>query len=149
MEDVLTVHTDGGARGNPGPAAIGVVIEKKGKLVYQFGKNIGDTTNNVAEYTAVIEALNKILELEIMNKELRMNFFLDSKLVVEQLNGRFKIKDMKLRELSLKIKILEQEVCGSLPAGRKVITYTAIPREKNIQADLLVNQALDELENRR
>jgi len=135
MEDVLTIHTDGGARGNPGPAAIGVVIETEGKILHQFGKTIGDTTNNVAEYIAVIEALQYILT---MNFEPRtMTFLLDSKLVVEQLNGRFKIKDMKLRELSLKIKILEQEVGG-------VITYTAVPREKNTQADLLVNKALDE-----
>lgn len=134
MHNQLIIHTDGGARGNPGPAAIGVVIEKEGKIIHEFGKTIGETTNNVAEYTAVIEALiwlaSKNYTLEIKN------FFLDSKLVVEQLNGRFKLKNANLRELFLKIKILEQEVGG-------VITYQYIPREKNTQADFLVNQALD------
>ena len=142
MEDVLTIHTDGGARGNPGPAAIGVVIETEGKILHQFGKTIGDTTNNVAEYTAVIEALTYLKELRGKRYELRIHFLLDSKLVVEQLNGNYKIKDSKLRELSFKVRTLEQEVRGG-------ITYSVIPREKNIQADLLVNQALDELENRR
>ena len=137
MEDVLTIHTDGGARGNPGPAAIGVVIEKNGKLLHQFGKRIGDTTNNVAEYTAVIEALTYLKELRGKNYELRIHFLLDSKLVVEQLNGNFKIKNAKLRELSLKIRMLEQEV------GR-VITYSSIPRERNKLADFQVNRALDE-----
>ena len=136
MENTLTIHTDGGARGNPGPAAIGVVIERDGKLIHEFGKTIGDTTNNVAEYTAVIEALNKIRELGIMNKELKIYFFLDSKLVVEQLNGNYKIKDAKLRELSLKIRMLEQESGG-------VIIYSYTPRENNKQADLQVNLALD------
>jgi len=137
MTEGVVIHTDGGARGNPGPAAIGVVIEKDGKKIHEFGKKIGESTNNVAEYTAVIEAFKKIKELGIMNKELRINFFIDSKLVVEQLNGRFKIKDAKLRELVLQIKMLEQEVGG-------VITYHIIPREQNIRADLLVNQALDQ-----
>ena len=137
MEDVLTIHTDGGARGNPGPAAIGVVIETERKILHQFGKTIGDTTNNVAEYTAVIEALTYLKELRGKRYELRIHFLLDSKLVVEQLNGNYKIKDSKLRELSFKVRTLEQEVRG-------VITYSVIPREKNKQADLLVNQALDE-----
>jgi ribonuclease HI len=137
MTQKLIIHTDGGARGNPGPAAIGVVIEKEGKLLRQFGKRIGEATNNVAEYTAVVEALQYLLNSHVTCSLSRVTFYLDSKLVVEQLNGRFKIKDMKLRELSLKIKILEQEVGG-------VITYSAVPREKNKQADLLVNQALDQ-----
>jgi len=138
MEDVLTVHTDGGARGNPGPAAIGVVIEKKGKLICQFGKNIGDTTNNVAEYTAVIEALKYLKELRGKSYELKIRFHLDSKLVVEQLNGNFKIKNTNLRELSLHVRLLEQEVGG-------VVTYKYIPREQNKRADFFVNKTLDNI----
>lgn len=131
----LIIHTDGGARGNPGPAAIGVVIAETNNLILtRFGKRIGETTNNVAEYTGVIEALKKVKSLE---KEIeKIDFFLDSTLVVNQLNGLFKIKDEKLRNLLFQVRSLEQEVGGS-------IYYHVIPREKNEQADFLVNQALD------
>lgn len=143
----IVVHTDGGARGNPGPAAIGVVIEiykstnelnKKG-LRIEFGKRIGETTNNVAEYTAVIEALSylKTQSTEV-NDQKRIDFYLDSKLVVNQLNGLFKVKDGLLRELLMKVRILEREVGGT-------ITYKLIPREQNGRADTLVNSALDSL----
>jgi len=136
MTTKLIIHTDGGARGNPGPAGIGVVIEQDGKIIHEFGKTIGETTNNVAEYTAVIEALTY---LKTRNTQLEtISFLLDSKLVVEQLNGNYKIKDAKLRELSLKIRMLEQELSGG------VITYAHVPREKNKEADRLVNQALDD-----
>lgn len=124
------VHTDGGARGNPGPAAIGVVIQN----IVEFGRRIGEATNNVAEYTAVIEALNYIKSKT--DKNVDIQFFLDSNLVVQQLNGRFKVKDPTLRELLMKIKILEQEIGEG-------VTYLYVPREKNRRADFLVNQALD------
>src|SRR5574341_1068455 len=101
------VHTDGGARGNPGPAAVGVVIEKlknenlkmkneERELLVEFGKQIGEATNNVAEYTAVLEGLRN-LKSQISNfkfedrKHLEIQFFLDSNLVVNQLNGLFKV----------------------------------------------------------
>lgn len=129
------IHTDGGARGNPGPAAIGVVIEENEKTIASFGKKIGETTNNVAEYTAVVEALK-----EISNKKLNVSsitFYLDSTLVVNQLNGLFKIKLPHLRELYMNVRGLEAEVGGE-------IRYHAIPREQNQRADALVNQALDE-----
>ncbi|MEK7065576.1 MAG: ribonuclease HI family protein [Patescibacteria group bacterium] len=130
----LIIHTDGGARGNPGPAAIGVVIEeeKERKKIAEFGKKIGETTNNVAEYTAVIEALRRIKSMEVSE----IDFFLDSVLVVNQLNGTFKVKNMKLRELLMQVRTLEEENGG-------VIRYRAIPREKNRRADFLVNRALD------
>ena len=134
------IHTDGGARGNPGPAAIGVVIEKNGKLIRQFGKRIGESTNNVAEYTAVSEALQYLKYSHDISHVSRVTFFLDSLLVVNQLIGRFKVKDTKLRTLLFEIRSLEQEVGG-------VITYSAITREQNKEADLLVNQALDVLES--
>ena len=131
------VHTDGGSRGNPGPAAIGVVIEKivddRSSIVDEFGKRIGETTNNVAEYAAVIEALRAVKQLE--GKSPVIEFYLDSTLVVNQLNGIFKMKDARLRSLATEIRILEQEVGG-------VVSYTAIPREQNRRADLMVNQAL-------
>ncbi|MEK7141577.1 MAG: ribonuclease HI family protein, partial [Patescibacteria group bacterium] len=101
------IHTDGGARGNPGPAAVGVVIEREEEskvksrkskvLVAEFGKRIGETTNNVAEYTAVCEALaylrNNLLQSGIPLRGTKIQFNLDSKLVVEQLNGNFQVKD--------------------------------------------------------
>lgn len=157
----LIVHTDGGSRGNPGHAAIGVVVEKSQipnpnlqtkkeklsletstyELVTEFGKRIGETTNNVAEYSAVKEALKYINDQcpihNIQQGKLLIQFYLDSLLVVQQLNGVFKIKDARLREFLFAIKSLEQEIGGE-------ITYTHIPREENDRADALVNQALDE-----
>jgi ribonuclease HI len=138
----LIIHTDGGARGNPGPAAIGVVIEQDRKEIAGFGKQIGETTNNVAEYSAVIEAL-KYVSSQIVNRkslidqEVLIDFFLDSTLVVNQLNGLFKVKEAHLRELLTSVRLLENEVGG-------VITYTYVPREQNRRADYFVNKALDE-----
>jgi ribonuclease HI len=134
----LIVHTDGGARGNPGPAAIGVVVEKASDasttIVTEFGKTIGETTNNVAEYTAVIEALHFLKTYD--GEKTRIDFFVDSTLVVNQLNGLFKVKDARLRELLSSVRVLEQETGGE-------IRYITIPREQNIRADALVNKALD------
>lgn len=148
----IIIHTDGGARGNPGPAAVGVVIEecqcvrvsecqeKRRKKIIDISKTIGETTNNVAEYCAVLEGLRTINDQQpTVNKigeNLKILFFLDSMLVVNQLNGLFKIKDTKLRQLFLKIKILEQGIKGT-------IVYEHIPRKKNFEADALVNKALD------
>jgi len=156
MENRLIIHTDGGARGNPGPAAIGVVIEQEGKIIHEFGKKIGETTNNVAEYTAVIEALrflkktgdNEPAPTQIYSNRgeqgTKINFFLDSKLVVEQLNGNYKIKDSKLRELSLQVRMIEQDLSADRQKLGSVITYAYVPREQNKRADLMVNQALDQ-----
>ena len=132
------IHTDGGARGNPGSAAVGVVIESEKTLIVEFGKRIGETTNNVAEYTAVIEALHFVKNnpiLKLSNYPI-IQCYLDSNLVVQQLNGNFKVKDAKLRELMMQVKILEVEIGG-------MIFYQYIPREQNQRADFLVNQALD------
>ncbi|MBL7150450.1 ribonuclease HI family protein [Candidatus Microgenomates bacterium] len=132
----LKIYCDGGAIGNPGPAAVGVVIQdEKGKVLTQFGKPIGHATNNIAEYMGVIEAL-KCLNVRgsILRQSSgqgfgargqRVDFYLDSRLVVNQLNGVFKVKNPKLRELVLKIRNLEQEVGAE-------IFYHYIPREKNI-----------------
>ncbi|KKR03093.1 MAG: Ribonuclease H [Microgenomates group bacterium GW2011_GWB1_40_9] len=136
MKDVYHIHTDGGARGNPGPAAVGVVIHKNGILLHQFGHIIGKTTNNVAEYRGVIEALLYMKKI-LKESNFELLFILDSMLIVNQLNGIFKIKEPHLRELHLHVKILEQDVGG-------VIRYTTVPREQNRQADKLVNRALDE-----
>jgi len=143
----LVVFTDGGARGNPGPAAIGVVIQdEKGDIVKQFAKKIESATNNVAEYMAVIEALKWIVchpehsEGSHWDSSAKPQndiiFFLDSKLVVNQLNGLFKIKNANLRELLFKVRELEADT-------KAEIHYQLIPREKNQLADRLLNEALD------
>lgn len=135
---ILQVFTDGGAIGNPGPAAVGVVIKKDGVTIKKLAKYIGETTNNVAEYTAVIEAL-KWLRTNCQAVKLsscQAVFFLDSKLVVNQLNGFFKIKNAKLRHLIIKVRQLEREIGGN-------VFYQHIPREKNSEADKLVKQGLE------
>lgn len=146
------VHTDGGARGNPGPAAIGVVIDfcecqgkhlkeqHKTKRVYTLGKPIGETTNNVAEYKAVTEALQYLVFFKKQKEESKLKIsveiYLDSTLVVNQINGIFKVKNEALRNLLCTIRILEQEV-------GEPIEYVSVPREQNTDADFLVNKALD------
>ncbi|MBI4991557.1 ribonuclease HI family protein [Candidatus Gottesmanbacteria bacterium] len=136
----LFIYTDGGARGNPGRAAIGVVVKnEKQELLARLFRKIGEATNNVAEYQAVIAALEWLKENSQINKfsnQQIIQFFLDSALVVNQLNGLFKVKNGDLRNLLVQVRQLEQELGGN-------ISYQLIPREKNWQADALVNKALD------
>jgi len=138
MIHALNIFTDGGARGNPGPAAIGVYIEnEKQKKIAGFGKTIGIATNNVAEYKAVIEALSWVIEnKKDFSKDAKAYFFLDSKLICSQIIGIFKVKNAGLRELLFEVRDREARI--SLP-----IYYKHIPREKNTKADAFVNQALD------
>lgn len=143
MAKQLAVFADGGARGNPGPAAIGFVIrDSSGKIIHQQGKYIGKATNNVAEYQAVIEALKWIkssipaLPAGRQYPVSSIQFFLDSKLIVNQLNGLFKVKEIKMRNLIIKVRQLEREAGGN-------VSYQTIPREKNSLADSLVNRAID------
>lgn len=136
----LFVFCDGGARGNPGPAAIGIVIkDERDKILTSFGKRVGETTNNVAEYLAVIEALEWIKKnkhLLSQSPDVLISFFLDSSLIVNQLNGLFKVKDSYLRELLVKIREAEAGVGGN-------ISYFLIPRQKNWLADSLVKKTLE------
>lgn len=134
---VLHVYTDGGARGNPGPAAIGVVFIGENKEIGQISKTIGIATNNVAEYTAVLEALSWLISnFKKISSFDKIQFFLDSQLVVSQLNGLFKVKNSNLRELIFEIRKKESELA-------KEVFYSYIPREKNKLADNFVNEALD------
>jgi len=136
MTKNLIIYTDGGARGNPGPAAIGVyVVDSDGKEILRKSKQIGEATNNIAEYRAVIEALEWIREnAEGQSASWRIQFYLDSSLVVNQLNGIFKVKQSHLRDLLLQVRKLEQEI-------RCKIFYNFIPREKNKTTDFLVNNS--------
>ena len=136
----LYVFTDGGARGNPGPAAIGFVVkDDHGKVLQEGSEFIGRATNNVAEYQAVVKALEWLINnyqiIKLSNDQI--NFYLDSKLVVNQLGGYYKIKDAKLRNLVIKIKNLEQKI-------KAKIFYYFISRQKNQRADFLVNQKLNQ-----
>ncbi len=134
----MTIFTDGGARGNPGPAACAyVVYDDDGNIRQKCGKYLGTATNNEAEYWAVIEALGYIVSIK--NSVSSIAFFLDSQLVVNQLNGKFKVKEARLRELLLKIKSIEGEVT---PLS---IGYVHVPREQNAAADALVNETLDNM----
>lgn len=135
LNESLKIFTDGGARGNPGPAASAFVVkDASNKTVYQNAKVIGNTTNNVAEYTAVEMAMDWLIKNQKEN--LLVNFFLDSQLVVNQLKGIYKIKNKTLQELVLSIKRQEKKLmCG--------VIYQHIPRENNKEADLLVNKVLD------
>lgn len=131
----LIIYTDGASRGNPGPASYGFTIsDDQGKILYKKGRYIGITTNNVAEYTAVLEAL-KYVKGEYGRSNLLVEFYADSKLVAEQLSGRFKIKSAHLKPIIEKIKILSLELGG--------VVYNHVPRVKNTAADKLANLALD------
>jgi len=128
----LEVYTDGGARNNPGPAGIGVVIGDK-----EYAEYIGETTNNVAEYKAVIFALKKAKHLlgksKLKNTEVIVN--IDSLLVVNQLNGKYKILEKELQLFFMEI--------WNLKFNFPYLKFNHIPREENKRADYLVNQALD------
>lgn len=133
----LTINTDGGARGNPGPAGIGAVIyDEMGKILSEHKKYIGNATNNVAEYKALIMALEECkniqnLKSEILNLTIRM----DSELIVRQMTGQYKIKEPTL-------KLLAAEVL-KLVNNFKSVNFVHVKREQNKLADKLVNQAID------
>lgn len=125
------IHTDGGARGNPGPAGVGVVIGFQGKK-YHYKKFIGEATNNQAEYQAVIFALENAKELGIKT----IDFFLDSELICNQLRRVYKIKDAELGKLFVR--------AWNLLQNFQRVTFKHISRNDNSEADVLVNQAIDE-----
>ncbi len=133
----LVIYTDGGARGNPGPAGIGVVFYKDDGAgnqtrVDEIKKYIGETTNNFAEYTALVTALERAAELGYKS----IQCYLDSELVVRQLTGVYKIKEATLRPLAARVLALTNKFDS--------ITFTHVPREKNAEADKLVNLAIDQ-----
>ena len=127
-----TLHTDGGARGNPGPAGIGAVLkDESGEVIGELAKSIGHGTNNVAEYTALIEGLSMAIEKQVKD----IDVFLDSELVVHQMKGEWKIKHANLRSLAIKAQGLMRRFDS--------ISISHVRREQNAEADALANQAMD------
>lgn len=128
----LTIYTDGGARGNPGPAALGVVIkDEKNKIVAAYGEYLGEQTNNYAEYSALISGLKKAKSLGTDEVEC----FLDSELVVKQMQQKYKVREPALQKLFIQ--------AYNAASVFKKITFKHIQRAKNKEADKLVNETLD------
>jgi len=134
----VTICTDGGSRGNPGPSAIGVVFyNEKGEAFKKYSEYIGETTNNDAEYQAVIFAIKKFKLLfgKKIAEGAEVQIKSDSELLVRQLNGQYKIENQKIGELFLEI--------WNLKIDFKKIKFSLISRKKNKEADRLVNECLD------
>lgn len=131
MARKLIIYADGGSRGNPGQAAYGALVCEGETVLIEIAEKIGIATNNVAEYQGLIagiRAANKI------DSNAQIEARLDSKLVVEQMSGRWKIKNIPLAKLAMEAKKIHPP---------QLITFTWIPREENYEADRLVNLALD------
>lgn len=134
QKDQTIIYTDGGSRGNPGPAACAFVVEENDSEIFKYSKYLGKNTNNFAEYSGVILALNWLNENKPSGTSIV--FFLDSELVVKQINATYKVKDEKLRNLFFEVLSLMKKFGNN-------IVFKHIPREKNKTADLLVNKELD------
>jgi ribonuclease HI len=128
----LIVACDGASRGNPGPAGIGVEITNEdGEVLAEIARGIGETTNNVAEYTAVIEGLARAAELGAGSVTLRS----DSQLLISQLTGRYRVKAPHLQPLHRRAR--------SIAAGFDRVSFEHVPREENVEADRLANEGVD------
>jgi ribonuclease HI len=128
----VIVYADGAARGNPGPAAIGATVkDEDGRIVARISQRIGTTTNNQAEYRAIIAALEKAIRLGAKRVVVKS----DSELVVKQINGKYRVKKATLKPLYQRVKQLQGLLEG--------FTIAHIPRQQNIEADNLANIALD------
>ena len=138
----IIVHTDGASRGNPGPAAIGVVLEGPEIEKKIYCECIGKATNNVAEYKAIIFGLKKIKQL-VGNKKSAgssVHVYMDSELIAHQLNGRYKVKESNIQELFLEL--------WNLRLDFENVVFEHVTRDKNREADKMANYALDKEENK-
>ena len=129
----IKVYTDGASRGNPGHAAAGAVAYEDGKEIFRLSKYLGVNTNNYAEYSAAILALRKLLDMGLQDRNIEL--YADSKLLVEQASGRWKVKNENIKKLFLELSKLCQEF--------QSVKFIHIPRSKNVLADKLANKALD------
>lgn len=130
-----TVFADGASRGNPGPASCGAVVEREGEVVHEISEAIGEETNNVAEYMAVIKSFEYLITCDDIDSVI---VYLDSKLVVEQASGRWKVKQDH-------IKVLHGKLTALLLQADFSYVFEHVVREKNTRADALANAALDAL----
>lgn len=134
--NILTIYSDGGSRGNPGRASYGfIVYDHNTTVLHEEGRVIGITTNNIAEYTGIVKALEWVQKQKSYTVD-AITFKLDSELAVKQLTNRYRVKSTQLQSLFYKVKELEYAL--AIP-----ITYTHVRREFNKEADRLVNEALD------
>lgn len=135
--ETMDIFTDGGSRGNPGPSACAFTVMVNNKIFYQYAKKLGQATNNIAEYHGVLEALKYLRgHPEFLKNLSQINFHSDSLLIVNQLNGKFKIKNKNLQNLILVIKNLEKEIAPK-------ICHNAVSRLRNKTTDGLVNEILN------
>jgi ribonuclease HI len=133
MSKTYTLHTDGGARGNPGPAGIGVVLKSpEGEILEEIGRGIGWTTNNAAEYEGLIAGLQAARQ----HGASELQVYMDSTLVVEQMKGGYKVKSPGLRPLHARARKLVEQFDR--------VTFQAVPRARNKEADRLSNKGMDE-----
>jgi ribonuclease HI len=137
MSDTATMHIDGAARGNPGPAAYAVVLQRPGLDVVEEAETIGNATNNVAEYTALVEGLQLATDLGVK----KLAVYSDSELLVKQMRGEYRVKNEDLKPLFDEAK--------QLAAGFEKFAITHVRREQNARADELGNEALDGRPRRR
>lgn len=132
-QSIITIYTDGGARGNPGPAGSGVFSPELGEIK----KYLGVATNNQAEYTAVVLAMQAAVEYKNAHPEYtEIHFFLDSELIVKQMKREYKVKNPELQKLFMQV--------WNLTTQFKKVTFTHVRRQYNKDADRLVNEAIDE-----
>lgn len=132
MSQSYSLNTDGGSRGNPGKAAIGVIIKnEEKKTIHSHKEFIGMTTNNVAEYSALVKGLETCLEMNIKN----LDVFMDSELIIKQIKGEYRVKDSNMHRYFEKVQMLIENFAS--------ITFNHVKREFNKEADKLVNEALD------
>jgi ribonuclease HI len=135
---ILSAYTDGASRGNPGHAGIGIIVkDETGSVVFTLHEYLGNTTNNVAEYTAFIRCLQHLKNILETQSFTEIVVHTDSELMERQLNGKYKVKDENLKKLYVKAKMLIM----SLPIK---VTITHILRSFNKEADILANKAIDE-----
>ena len=134
----IITYTDGGSRGNPGEAALGVVIcDEKGNIIKEYGERLGIKTNNEAEYAAIVSALRKIKALfgKEKTKKIEVEMRMDSELAMKQLSGQYKIESEKIIPLFVAVWNLRLDFAK--------VSFNHVPREKNKEADKMVNEALD------
>lgn len=134
----IITYTDGGSRGNPGQAALGVVIcDEKGNIIKEYGERLGIKTNNEAEYSAIVSALKKVKALfgKEKAKKIEVEMRMDSELAMKQLTGQYKIESEKIIPLFVDVWNLRLDFAK--------VSFSHVPREKNKEADKMVNEALD------